>query len=71
MTEKKSKMVSMRITERQYKYISDFAKQIRQETGFRITRASIMIKLMEYGLPHLEKEFPLKNRSIELEEDIA
>ena len=58
MPEKKPRMVSMRITERQYKYLNDMAKRIKEQTGFRITRASIIIKMMEHGLPFLEKEFP-------------
>lgn len=70
MSEKKSRMVSMRITERQYQYISEFARKIKQETGFRITRASIMIKLMEYGLPHLEQEFPVNKNDL-IEDEIA
>lgn len=58
MAEKKAKMVSMRITQRQYDYLNDMALRIRRQTGFRITRASIIVKMMEYGLPFLEKEFP-------------
>ncbi|NRA65733.1 MAG: hypothetical protein HRU19_14685 [Pseudobacteriovorax sp.] len=56
----KSRMVSLRITEDQFQYLEEFARRIRQETGFHITRASIITKLMEYGVPHLEKEFPKK-----------
>lgn len=48
----------MRVTEKQYRYLEEMARRIRRETGFKITRASIILKLMEYGLPHLEKEFP-------------
>lgn len=48
----------MRITETQYQYLESVARRIRKETGFRVTRASIMLKLMEYGLPHLNQEFP-------------
>lgn len=66
MPEKKPRMVSMRITERQYNYLNDMAKRIKEQTGFRITRASIIIKMMEHGLPFLEKEFPTsKNDYIE------
>lgn len=55
---KKSRMISMRVTEEQYQYLEEMAQRIRQATGFRVTRASIVLKLMEYGLPGLEKEFP-------------
>lgn len=55
---RKSKMISMRVTEEQYRYLDDMAARIKRRTGFRITRASIIMKMMEYGLPFLEKEFP-------------
>jgi len=55
---KKNRMISMRITEEQYNYLEEMAKRIRKKTGFKITRVSIILKLMEYGLPFLEKEFP-------------
>lgn len=57
-TRKKNRMLSLRITENQYQYLEEMALRIRKATGFRVTRASIILKLMEYGLPHLEKEFP-------------
>ncbi|SME90788.1 hypothetical protein [Pseudobacteriovorax antillogorgiicola] len=56
--ETKSRMVSMRITEKQFQYLEDVAKRIRRETGFHVTRASIILKLMEYGVPYLDREFP-------------
>lgn len=55
---KKSKMVSMRLTPDQFELIDGIARRIYESTGFRITRASIMQRLMSYGLPHLEKEVP-------------
>ena len=63
-SKKKTKMISMRITQEQFDYLENFAAKIKKSTGFRITRASIIIKLIEYGIPHLEEEFPLdpKNR---------
>ncbi len=51
-------MLSLRVTEAQFEYLEEMAKRIRKSTGFKITRASIVLKLMELGLPHLEKEFP-------------
>lgn len=56
--QKKTRMISLRVTEEQYQYLEDMAQRIREKTGFRVTRASIVLKLMEYGLPYLEKEFP-------------
>lgn len=56
--EVKSRMISMRVTEKQFKYLEDMAQRIKKETGFRVTRASIILKLMEYGLPYLNREFP-------------
>lgn len=55
---RKNRMLSIRVTQKQYDALEALAKRIRQRTGFRITRASIMLKLMEYGLSDLEKEFP-------------
>jgi hypothetical protein len=51
-------MISMRVTEDQFQMLEDLAGRIRQQTGLRVTRASIMLKLMELGLPELEKEYP-------------
>ena len=63
---KKTRMVCMRLTEEQFSMIDDFAKRIYETTGFRITRASIMQKLMHYGLPAMEKEFPPPMASVEI-----
>lgn len=60
-TAKKSRMISMRITEEQFAYLADFQTRIREQSGFRITRASIILKLMEYGKPQLEQSFPRNN----------
>ena len=54
----KNRMISMRITETQYQYLDKMAKRIKERTGFHITRASIILKMMEHGLPYLEAEFP-------------
>ena len=51
-------MVSLRLTRDQFDLIDGIAKRIFENTGFRITRASIMQRLMSYGLPYLEKEIP-------------
>ncbi len=55
---RKKKMLSLRISERQFEYLDEMAKRIKDKTGFHITRASIVLKLMEYGYPSLEQEFP-------------
>ncbi len=55
---RKSHMISMRITEKQWNYLNEMSIRIKKETGFRITRASIILKMMEFGMPFLEKEFP-------------
>lgn len=57
-SQKKTRMVSLRLTEEQYQYLDRMSAKIRRATGFKITRASIILKLMEYGLPFLEQEFP-------------
>ena len=57
-SKKKTRMVSLRMTEDQFQYLNDMAIKIRVSTGFKITRASIILKLMEYGLPFLDNEFP-------------
>ncbi len=58
MPEKKNHMISLRITQKQWDYLQEIADRIKETTGFRITRASIIIKMMEHGLPYIEKEFP-------------
>lgn len=58
----KTKMLSLRVTEEQFGYLEDMAQRIRKATGFKITRASIVIKLMQLGLPALEKEFPREKK---------
>ena len=61
---KKNRMISFRLTEDQHRYLDCLSVEIYSATGFKITRASIILKLMELGLPVLEKELSLlKNRS--------
>jgi hypothetical protein len=61
---RKSKMVSLRLTPEQFEYLDNIALKLRQSTGFQVTRASIILKLMEYGFPYLEHAFPeLKSTS--------
>ena len=64
----KGRMVSMRMTERQFQYLEDMSRRIMLETGLRVTRASIMLKLMEFGMPFLDQQFPPDGESpVELE----
>ena len=60
MVKRKTRMISMRLTEDQYQTINAMVHRIRTQTGFRVTRASLMQKLMHLGLPQLEREFPNK-----------
>ena len=70
MTEnKKAKIISMRLTQRQYDFLDELAKRIRQQTGANVTRSSIIMKLMEYGLPHLEKDFPRGEKTAHEDEE--
>lgn len=56
--EQKTRMLSIRVTETQYRCLEELSRRITRKTGFRITRSSIVLKLMEFGLPLLEKAFP-------------
>jgi hypothetical protein len=55
---KKPKLVSMRLTEAQYGYLEDMVRRVKNLTGMRVTRTSVILKLMEFGLPVMEKDFP-------------
>ncbi len=47
----------MRLTEAQYQKLTDLKARLDASSGFKITRASIMLKLMEFGLSRFEEEF--------------
>ena len=57
MAERKSKMISMRLTESQYEFLDSIVRRVRHDSGFKITRASIMLKLMELGFQKFEQEY--------------
>lgn len=57
-SKRKSRMISLRVTEDQYTYLEEMASRIKERTGFRVTRASIILRLMQFGAPYLNKEFP-------------
>ena len=54
----KTRMLSVRITEAQYQYLETIRERIKKRSGSRVTRASIILKLMEYGVPKLNEEIP-------------
>ena len=54
----KTRMLSVRITEDQFQYLENVRERIKKRSGFRITRASIILKLMEYGVSKLNQEIP-------------
>ena len=58
MVRRKTRMVSLRLTEDQYQMLEQMVQRIRKRSGFKVTRASLMQRLMHMGLPVLEKEFP-------------
>jgi|SaaInlStandDraft_2_1057019.scaffolds.fasta_scaffold924129_1 hypothetical protein len=55
---KKSKMLSIRLTEEQFTYLDRMVGRVKEHTGTQVTRSSIVIKMLEYGLPNFEKDFP-------------
>jgi hypothetical protein len=57
-TKRKTRIISMRLTEDQYRLLDELSQRIKSATGFKVTRASIIQRLMHCGLPLLEKEFP-------------
>ena len=56
MARVKNRMISMRLTEAQYQKFINIISEIRSNYGFAITRTSLILKMLEYGLPELEKE---------------
>ena len=56
MARSKSRMISMRLTEAQYQKFKSIIHEIKEQYGFSITRTSLILKMLEYGLPELEKE---------------
>ena len=56
MARVKNRMISMRLTEAQYQKFINIISEIRLNYGFAITRTSLILKMLEYGLPELEKE---------------
>lgn len=55
---KKPRMVSMRMTEKQYQSLEAMIKDIQAETGTRVSKSSLILKLIEYGKPMLKGKYP-------------
>ena len=51
-------MISMRITDKQFDEIDHIIQIIEKETGTKVTKSSIILKLMEYGYPKLKTKYP-------------
>lgn len=48
--------VSLNLTKEQYDWVDQAARFIANETGCLVSHSSIMMRLMENGLPAFEKE---------------
>jgi hypothetical protein len=48
--------VSLNLTKEQYDWVDQAARFIANETGCQVSHSSIMMRLMENGLPAFEKE---------------
>ena len=64
---RKKHIVTMRLTDEQLHYLDQMVSRIEDHTGTRVTRTSVIKKLMRYGYPHLEKDFPRKPADKELD----
>jgi hypothetical protein len=52
----KTRMISLRLTEEQYEWLNNTTTFIENETGCKASRASVVLRLMEKGLPHFQSE---------------
>ena len=50
------KVISLKLTEEQARYIENSRQFLENETGCKVTEASILSRLLEKGLPHFEEE---------------
>ncbi len=48
--------VSLNLTKEQFEWVDQAARFIANETGCQVSHTSIMMRLMENGLPAFEKE---------------
>jgi len=63
---KKSKMLSIRLTEDQFQFLDSMIARIKDHTGTTVTRSSVVLKMLEYGLPGINQDFP-RHTSITLD----
>jgi len=54
----KPKMLSMRMTDDQFYHLEEMIRLIESETGTKVTKSSLVLKLIEFGKPTLEKLYP-------------
>ena len=54
---KKPKMVSMRMSDDQFQQINYMISTIEAETGTKVTKSSLILKLMEFGYPTLKQKY--------------
>jgi hypothetical protein len=50
-------MLSIRLTEEQFACLDHLVARVKKETGTTVTRSSIVLKMLEYGLPNIESRF--------------
>ena len=58
MAVKKPRMISMRLTEEQFQDLEQMIAYIETETGTKVTKSSLIIKLIEFGKPILQDLYP-------------
>jgi hypothetical protein len=71
---KKTRMVSIRLTEAQWQYLEGINSRLERERHLRLTRTSIVLKMLELGMPALEQKFfgpPSVNRGGDEEDSVA
>ena len=49
-------VVSLKLTEEQARYIENSKQFLENETGCKVSEATILNRLLEKGLPHFEEE---------------
>ena len=49
-------VITLKLTAEQYHWLENAARFISDETGSQVSHGSIMMRLMENGLPHFEQE---------------
>jgi len=52
----KTRTISLKLTEEQFLWLDNTIKFIENETGCKVSRASVVLRLMEKGLPQFQTE---------------